>query len=133
METPQNSPNISFQDDKEITYRDAKTELQLTKDEVEQVNKDVNKCREDDDDGPEMDEGLRNEKKSLANQLEELILSCTAESERALLRSLREEEHNLKLRREQLRKADASANTQEGTASRNLLLEFSVRKRGTRK
>uniref|UniRef100_A0A8C2C3G0 Si:ch211-167j6.3 n=1 Tax=Cyprinus carpio TaxID=7962 RepID=A0A8C2C3G0_CYPCA len=78
-----------------------------------------------------MDEGLWN-KKSLANQLEEFILSCTAESERALLRSLREE-HNLKLKREQLRKADASANTQEGTASRNLLLEFSVRKRGTRK
>uniref|UniRef100_A0A8C0YN41 Si:ch211-167j6.3 n=2 Tax=Cyprinus carpio TaxID=7962 RepID=A0A8C0YN41_CYPCA len=73
------------------------------------------------------------EKKSLANQLEEFILSCTAESERALLRSLREEEHNLKVKREQLRKSDASANTQEGTASRNLLLEFSVRKRGTRK
>uniref|UniRef100_A0A671K5J2 Si:ch211-167j6.3 n=1 Tax=Sinocyclocheilus anshuiensis TaxID=1608454 RepID=A0A671K5J2_9TELE len=116
-----------------------KTELQLTKGEVEQVNKDLNKCREKMDRRlmmmVQMDEGLWNalleletlmqEKKSLANQLEELNL----DKERALLRSLREEEsslleqeHNLKLKCEQLRKAlaDASANTEEGTSSHNL-------------
>uniref|UniRef100_A0A672PN20 Si:ch211-167j6.3 n=1 Tax=Sinocyclocheilus grahami TaxID=75366 RepID=A0A672PN20_SINGR len=118
-----------------------KTELQLTKGEVEQVNKDVNKCREEMDRRlmmmVQMDEGLWNalleletlmqEKKSLANQLEELNLD--KDKERALLRSLREEEsslleqkHNLKLKCEQRRKAlaDASANTEEGTSSHNL-------------
>lgn len=48
MGTPLNSSNIFFQDDTEIQdllkqLNDAKTELQLTKDEVGQVNKDVNK------------------------------------------------------------------------------------------
>ncbi|RXN28057.1 GRIP and coiled-coil domain-containing 2-like protein [Labeo rohita] len=125
METPQNSSNISFQDNKEIQdllkqLKDAKTELQLTKDETEQVKKDVNKC--------------------------------TAESKQALLKSLLEEEsilleqeRNLKLRREQLRKAlaDASANTEEvsqgenpvkpGSSIQSKSTEKPVRKRGMRK
>ncbi|XP_059355776.1 uncharacterized protein si:ch211-167j6.3 [Carassius carassius] len=171
METPQNSLNITFQDDKEIQdllkqLKDAKTELQLTKDEVEQVNQDVNKCREEMDRRMmmmvQMDEGLWNalleldtqmqEKKSLANQLEELTLSSTIESKQALLRSLQEEqsslleqECDLKLKREQLRKAllDASANSEEvsqgenpvqpNSSSQSKSTEKPVRKRGTRK
>uniref|UniRef100_A0A673L5I1 Si:ch211-167j6.3 n=1 Tax=Sinocyclocheilus rhinocerous TaxID=307959 RepID=A0A673L5I1_9TELE len=171
METPQNSLNITFQDDKEIQdlskqLKDAKTELQRTKDEVEQVNKDANKCREEMDRRMmmmvQMDEGLWNalleldtlmqEKKSLANQLEELTLSSTIESKQALLRSLQEEESslleqecNLKLKREQLRKAlvDASASSEEvsqgenpvkpGSSSQSKSTEKPVRKRGTRK
>ncbi|XP_042586942.1 uncharacterized protein si:ch211-167j6.3 [Cyprinus carpio] len=159
METPQNSLNITFQDDKEIQdllkqLKDAKTELQLTKDEVEQVNKDVNKCREEMDRRMmmmvQMDEGLW--KKSLGNQLEELTLSSTIETKQALLRSLQEEESSLleqecdlKLRREQLRKAlvDASANSEEvsqgenpvkpGSSSQSKCTEKPVRKRRTRK
>ncbi|KAI2660521.1 Vacuolar protein sorting-associated protein 13a [Labeo rohita] len=170
METPQNSSNISFQDNKEIQdllkqLKDAKTELQLTKDETEQVKKDVNKCREEMDRRMmmmvQMDEGLWNalleldtlmQKKSLASQLEELTLSSTAESKQALLKSLLEEEsilleqeRNLKLRREQLRKAlaDASANTEEvsqgenpvkpGSSIQSKSTEKPVRKRGMRK
>ncbi|KAF4109446.1 uncharacterized protein si:ch211-167j6.3 [Onychostoma macrolepis] len=171
METPQNSLNITFQDDKEIQdllkqLQDAKTELQLTIDEVEQVNKDVNKCKKEMDRRMmmmvQMDEGLWNalleldtlmqEKKSLASQQEELTLSSTIESKQALLRSLQEEESslleqecNLKLKREQLRKAlaDASANSEKvsqgenpvkpGSSSQSKSTEKPVRKRGTRK
>lgn len=171
METPQHSLNITFQDDTEIQdllkqLKDAKTELQLTKDEVEQVNKDVNKCREEMDRRMmmmvQMDEGLCNslleldtlmqEKKSLANQLEEFTLSRTMESKQAVLRSLREEESslleqecNLKLRSEQLRKAlaEAPSNIEEvlqgenlgkpGSSSQSKSTEKPVRKRGARK
>ncbi|XP_067299650.1 kinetochore protein Nuf2 [Pseudorasbora parva] len=161
METPRNSLNITFQDDTEIQdllkqLNDAKTELQLTKDEVEQVNKDVNKCREELDRRMmmmvQMDEGLCNslleldtlmqEKKSLANQLEELNLSRTMESKQAVLRSLQEEEsvlqeqeRNLKLKSEQLRKelVEASSNIQEGSSSQNKSTKKPVRKRGARK
>ncbi|KAK9969586.1 hypothetical protein ABG768_027747 [Culter alburnus] len=149
METPQSSLNSTFQDNTEIQgllkqIEDAKSELQLTKDEVEQVNKDVNKCREEMDRRMmmmvQMDEGLWNslleldalmqEKKSLADQLEELTLSSTVESKQALLRSLQEEEsslleqeRNLKLKHEQLRKAlaEASSNMEEVSQGENLV------------
>ncbi|KAK7153892.1 hypothetical protein R3I94_007298 [Phoxinus phoxinus] len=165
------TPNIIFQDDTEIQdllrqLNDAKTELQLTKDEVEQVNKDVNKCREEMDRRimmmVQMDESLWNslleldalmqEKKSLANQLEELHLTWTVESKQALVRSLQEEEsvlleqeRNLKLKREQLMKAlaEASSNIEEvsqaenqgkpGPSSQSKSTEKPVRKRGGRK
>ncbi|XP_051999213.1 uncharacterized protein si:ch211-167j6.3 [Xyrauchen texanus] len=141
METPQNTLNITFEDDPEIQdllkqLKDAKTEQQVTKDELDQVNKDVNSCREEMDRRMMMmvqvDEGLWNslleldavmeEKKSLAKQLQELTLSRTIESNQALLRSLQKEkshllelEHNLKIRRDQLRKelADVSSNLEE--------------------
>ncbi|XP_067266385.1 BICD family-like cargo adapter 1 [Chanodichthys erythropterus] len=149
MESPKSSLNNTFQDNTEIQgllkqIEDAKTELQLTKDEVEQVNKDVNKCREEMDRRMmmmvQMDEGLWNslleldalmqEKKSLAGQLEELTLSSTVESKQALLRSLQEEESslleqecNLKLKHEQLRKAlaEASSNMKEVSQGENLV------------
>ncbi|XP_056107709.1 uncharacterized protein si:ch211-167j6.3 [Rhinichthys klamathensis goyatoka] len=170
METPLNSTNIIFQDDTEIQdllkqLNDAKTELQLTKDEVGRVNKDVNKCREEMDRRimmmVQIDEGLWNslleldalmqEKKSLANQLEEFTLTRTVESKQALVRSLQEEEsglleqeRNLKLKREQLLKAlaEASSNTEEVSQGENLgkpgsssqsKSEKPVRKRGARK
>ncbi|XP_043105000.1 trichohyalin isoform X2 [Puntigrus tetrazona] len=86
----------------------------------------------------QMDEGLWNalleldslmqEKKSLATQLKELILSSAIEVKQALLRGLQEEEsvlleqeRSLKLRREQLRKtlAEASEKTEEVSQGEN--------------
>ncbi|XDV30740.1 hypothetical protein PO909_033590 [Leuciscus waleckii] len=147
METPLISQKFLFQDDTEIQdllkqIDDAKTELQLTKDEVEQVNKDVNKCREEMDRRimmmVQVDEGLWNSlleldalmqlKKSLASQLEEFTLTSSVESKQALVRSLQEEksglleqERNLKLRREQLTKAleEASSNIEEVSQGEN--------------
>ncbi|XP_001342546.1 uncharacterized protein si:ch211-167j6.3 isoform X1 [Danio rerio] len=169
MKTPQNSLNVTFQDDKEIQdlskqLEDAKTELQLTNDEVERVNKDVNKCREELDQRMMMmvqkDEGLCNslleldaimqEKKHLISQLEEFTLSGTIESKQALLRSLQteessllEQECNLKLKREQLKKAvDAYSNLEQGSqvnsvkpgsSSQSKTTDKTVRKRGARK
>ncbi|XP_055071718.2 uncharacterized protein [Misgurnus anguillicaudatus] len=141
--TPQNTV-ITFENDQEIQdllqqLKDAKTEFQRTQDELEQVNKDVNTCREEMDRRMimmvQMDEGLWNslleldsvmlERKSLENQLQELTLSSTIESQQALLSGLQEEksslmeqEHNLQLRCEQLRKAleGPSSNIEKDTS-----------------
>ncbi|XP_057192216.1 uncharacterized protein si:ch211-167j6.3 [Triplophysa rosa] len=171
MNTPQNTLNVTFNDDKEIQdllkqLSDAKTELQFTKDELEQVNKDVKKCRDEMDRRMmmmvQMDEGLWNslleldsvmqEKKSLVDQLQELTLSNTIESKQALLSglqkqesSLLEQECNLKLKLNQLRKAleDPSSNKEEvsqgespihpDSSSQDKPTVKSVRKRGGRK
>ncbi|XP_065149388.1 uncharacterized protein [Paramisgurnus dabryanus] len=145
--TPQNTV-ITFENDQEIQdllqqLKDVKTEFQSTQDELEQVTKDVNTCREEMDRRMmmmvQMDEGLWNslleldsvmqERKGLENQLQELTLSSTVESQQALLSGLQEEksslleqEHKLKLRCEQLRKAleGPSSNIEKGAKGTNV-------------